>query len=135
MEQPNNSGSHYCNYKVTDSIILMAVLGRDYQFLYADVGLYKRNTDGEVWSQGSMKKSIRKEHIKPTKPKLLFSDSDDTPYVCVGDDAFPLATYIMKPYPQRDLSPAKRIFNQRLSRARQICKNDFGILVNPWRVL
>ena len=113
----------------------MAVLGRDYQFLYADVGLYKRNTDGEVWSQSSMKKSIRKEHIKPTKPKLLFSDSDDTPYVCVGDDAFPLATYIMKPYPQRDLSPAKRIFNQRLSRARQICKNDFGILVNPWRVL
>ena len=39
LEQPFNSGSHYRNYKGTDSIILMAVVGPEYQFLFADAGM------------------------------------------------------------------------------------------------
>ena len=39
LQQPCNSGSHYRNYKGTDSIILMAVVGPEYQFLFADVGM------------------------------------------------------------------------------------------------
>ena len=35
LEQPKNSGSHYHNHKGTDSIILMALVGSVYQFLYA----------------------------------------------------------------------------------------------------
>ena len=38
LQQPCNSGSHYRNYKGTDSIALMAVVGPEYQFLFADVG-------------------------------------------------------------------------------------------------
>ena len=71
LEQPKNSGSHYRNYKVTDSIIFMAVLGPDYQFLYVDVGLNRRNTDGGAWSQSSMKKALEKNTLnipKPTPP-------------------------------------------------------------------
>ena len=39
LDQPNNSGSHYRNYKDTDSLILMAVVGPEYQFHFADVGM------------------------------------------------------------------------------------------------
>ena len=38
-EQPKNSSSHYHNYKGTDNIILMTVVGPEYQFLYAEVGM------------------------------------------------------------------------------------------------
>ena len=81
-----------------------------------------------------MKKALENGTLNLPKPKSLSADSSDIPYVCVGDDAFPLTTYMMKPYHQKDLSPDKRIFNYRLSRARRISENAFGILANRWRV-
>lgn len=56
------------------------------------------------------------------------------PNVCVGDDAFSLFEYIMKPYPNRGLTEDHRIFNYRLSRARRISENAFDILAAKFRV-
>ena len=43
MQQPDKSGSHYRNYKGTDSIVLMAMVGPEYEFLYVEVGANGRN--------------------------------------------------------------------------------------------
>ena len=48
LEQPNKSGSHYRNYKGTGSILLMAVVGPEYQFLFADVGMNGRILTVEI---------------------------------------------------------------------------------------
>ena len=57
------------------------------------------------------------------------------PYIVIGDEAFPLKKYLMRPYPRsaRRLSEAERIFNYRLSRSRNTVENAFGILANTWR--
>ena len=50
------------------------------------------------------------------------------PFTFVGDEAFPLRRYMLRPYAGRHLDQRKAVFNYRLSRARRIVENAFGIL-------
>ena len=47
-------------------------------------------------------------------------------YCFVGDEAFPLKTWLLRPYPGRELTDRRRIYNYRLSRARRTIENAFG---------
>ncbi|KAH9645070.1 hypothetical protein HF086_005615 [Spodoptera exigua] len=68
-------------------------------------------------------------------PRPLPGSDIEIPYVFLGDGAFALSEYIMKPYPGNyDMGSPKRKFNQTLSRARVVVENTFGILVTKFRV-
>jgi hypothetical protein len=50
-------------------------------------------------------------------------------YVVIGDEAFSLRKDFLKPYNVKQLRRERKIFNYRLSRARRLIENVFGILV------
>jgi hypothetical protein len=54
----------------------------------------------------------------------------------VVDEAFPLKTYLMRPYPgsQSKGDKEKSIFNYRLFRARRVLENAFGILSQKFQI-
>ena len=60
---------------------------------------------------------------------------DPLPYFLIGDEIFPIRTWLMRPIPGK-LSLAEQIcdnFN-RISRARRVIENTFIILVARWRL-
>lgn len=134
IQAPAGSGSLYFNYKKTYSIVLLALVDADYRFLAVDVGAYGKNSDGGIFRDSSIGKSLRNNTFGMPEDRSLTERSRTLPYVIVGDEAFPAKTYLLRPYPGRGLPVDKRIFNYRLSRARRVSENAFGILCQKFRV-
>ena len=134
---PRNSGSLFYNYKKFYSIVLLAVADADYNFLYVDCGAEGRASDSTLWTQSQFAQDIEREDnpLGIPEPALFPGHQGTLNYFFVGDDAFALGEHMMKPFPSKELTAAQRIFNYRLSRARRVVENTFGILSTRFRIL
>eukprot|EP00105_Crassostrea_gigas_P007335 XP_011421541.1 PREDICTED: protein ALP1-like [Crassostrea gigas] len=133
--RPRNSGSLYFNYKGFFSLVLMGLVDADYKFLWIDVGGYGHMSDAQIFNASELKECLEDNSIAFPAADPLPNDDIPTPYFILGDDAFGLRTYLMKPYAQRQMTKDQRIFNYRLSRGRRIVENAFGILAQRWQIL
>jgi hypothetical protein len=136
LQAPMNSASEYFNYKTFFSIVLFVLVDADYNFLFADVGSQGCIWDGGIFKNSVLWKKIHEKSLHLPDPIPLPGHEKVIPHVILGDEAFVLHENIMKPYSGlHEKGSKERIFNYRLSRARQVVENAFGILTSVFRVL
>ena len=133
--RPRNSGSLYYNYKGFYSVLLMGLVDADYNFLWIDVGGQGHMSDAQIFNESELKECLEDGSINLPQADPLPHDDTNMPYFFLGDDAFGLRTYMMKPYSQRKMTNEQRIYNYRISRGRRVVENAFGILAQRWQVL
>ena len=103
-----------------------------FSFIYVNVGCQGRISDGGVFHNTSLRQAID-DHSANLPQDAPYPGMDQPmPYAFVADEAFPLRSYIMKPFAQRNLTPNQTAYNYRVTRARRTIENAFGILANRY---
>lgn len=116
--------------------MLLAICDAKYMFSFVDIGAYGRRSDGGIFRDSNVGQKFYNGEMGLPKSRKLTVDGDPMPYVLVGDEAFQLTNFLLRPYPGKSgLNPEKSIYNYRLSRARRMIENTFGIISSQWRIL
>ena len=134
LEAPKHSGSMFFSYKGFFSSVLLALVDADYKFTFVDVGSNGRISDGGVLLESCLQAALNNNSLGIPPATSLPERNTPVPYVIVADEEFPLKENLMKPFPAKSLDDASRVFNYRLSRARRVSENAFGILVHRFQI-
>ena len=131
---PLDYPADYYNRKGFHSIILQAVVDHECCFWNINVGWPGRVHDARVFTNSELFCKAQAGTLLPSSPRLIHSVN--IPLVLLGDPAYPLLPWLMKPYVHHsNLSTSAKAFNYRLSRARMVVNNAFGHLKGHWRCL
>ena len=109
---------------------LMAICDALYIFSLVDIGSFGSNNNSGVFRNSPMGKAFFNDKMSLPVAECL-EDSptfEKVPYFLVGDEVFPLQAWLLRPYPGQGIPEKQRIFNYRLSGARKVIENAFGIL-------
>ena len=106
----------------------MAVCDANYYFTLYDIGCYGSNNDSGILANSKMGQMFAPSHLHECSYSPL-------PYFLLDDEIFPLKSWLLRPFPGRNLPKNERVYNYRNSRARRTIENAFGILSARWRIL
>ncbi|XP_008213174.1 putative nuclease HARBI1 [Nasonia vitripennis] len=97
IKRPNSSGSLYFNYKKLYSIVLPAIVDAKYKFICIDVGGYGHQHDATTLRNSTFYAALKDKTIELPEEDELPKSRKYLPYFFVGDRAYPIHTYLMKP--------------------------------------
>uniref|UniRef100_K7GFC3 DDE Tnp4 domain-containing protein n=1 Tax=Pelodiscus sinensis TaxID=13735 RepID=K7GFC3_PELSI len=123
--------SQYINCKGYFSVLLQAVSDHRGQFMDINVGWSGKAHDARVFHNYV----CQRLHAGTFFPDRHIRVGDvDMPICLVGDAAYPLHPWLMKPYTGH-LNPSQKAFNARLTRVRIVVEGAFGHLKARFRCL
>jgi hypothetical protein len=126
---PTRAGSLFYSYKLFFSVVLQDIADSESRL---DIAVYGQQSYDGTFSGSTLYHFLEDLESTLPKPASFEGSGTETSFVIVGDKAYPLYTYLMKPSARKDLSCKERVFNCKLSRARRCVECVFGIRTAKW---
>lgn len=134
IDEPLNNGTIFLNHKGFHSILLIAVVNANYEFMYFDVGMNGGCDKYYMYTATSFFEVMIDDNMNLPKDSLLPGTDVSVPYVFVADTDYVIEN-IMRPYSLENITYEEKIFNYRFSRAKRVADNAFGVLFERFGVL
>ena len=122
----------YYNFKKSYSDVLLALVDAHYRFIWASIGAPGNTHCSTYFQRTSLCEKITKGELILSKVQRV--DDIEIPIQILGDGAFPLRSWLMRPYGNALRTPDKRYFNYRSSRNRIATEGAFGKLKGRFRI-
>lgn len=134
INAPSQDREDYFNRKQYYSVNLQAIVDANLTFIHATVGYPGCIHDARVLRLSSLYDFVENEQILGGPIRNIVR-TDVWPLLA-GDSAYPLTTWLMKPFPDRGcLTPKQRKFNVKFSALRCVVERAFGMLKSRWRII
>jgi len=127
-----NAADYFSRYQQYDFIIQAIVNGKRL-FIDFACGFPGSMHDSRVCRCSDVYRNAEQQTIL-TEPVVNINGDEIGPYL-VGDSAYTLCPWLIKPYPEGTRDPDEMLFNKNLSSARVQVECAFGILKGRWRIL
>ena len=132
---PENSTVDFFDRKQRHSIGCQGVCDGKLKFLAMSAGFPGSLHDSRMLRNTWILEQATIEQILTT-PVYPLSEMDNIKPYLVGDAAYPIANWLMKPFPfSKNMAANHQKFNLALSQARVVIERAFGILKGRWRIL
>uniref|UniRef100_A0A8C3PC11 Putative nuclease HARBI1 n=1 Tax=Chrysemys picta bellii TaxID=8478 RepID=A0A8C3PC11_CHRPI len=129
---PPHLGSEYVNRKGYFSMVLQALVDHRGHFIDINTGWPGKVHDTRIFRNTWLFRKMQAGTFFP-EWKIMVGEVE-MPIVILGDPAYPLMPWLMKPY-TGSLDSSKERFNYRLSRCQMTVECAFGRLKGRWRSL
>lgn len=113
----------------------MDVAAAEKKFIIIDVGAMEKQSDEGIFIATELYRRLEAKQLNVPPNMILPSTTISIPPVLIGDEAFPLKSYLIRPFPSKNLTPDKDQFSTSLSCARKTIECAFGIFCAKWRFL
>ena len=131
---PVNERIEYFNRKQDYSAVVQAVADASFKFLDVSTGFPGSIHDACIFRLSKLQREIAQGNWL-NGPSKQVGGCEVGPLL-VGDSAYPLSTWLMKPFKQtRTLTESQLWYNCALSQARVVIEQAYGILKGRWRCL
>ncbi|CAM5169330.1 unnamed protein product [Eretmochelys imbricata] len=126
---PEHQATEYINRKGYFSIVLQALVDHKGRFTNINVGWPGKVHDARIFRNSGLFQNLQEGTLFPDQ-KITVGDVE-MPIVILGDPAYPLMPWLMKPY-TGSLDSSQELFNYRLSKCKMVVQCAFGRLKARW---
>lgn len=137
IQKLHNTGSRNYNSK-NHSIILMAACDADGLFTMIETRYACSGNEGGAFQNLSLTHWLERDGLNLPQSSPLPHDetSQEVPYFFIGNNAFPLKRYLLRPFPnEHKIDNKKIIYNYRFSRGTKTMERSFDMMAQKFQVL